>query len=249
MLKSLRRYWNERWWRALKRHLNGYGALVLARRNETAKLVLILGLLAFSDAGVAMASEGQASGSIVGRVVDENGAVVAGIEVELYVDGEGPVRRVVTGSTGNFTFAEVPSGGPHWLLVECESSYGLSTTSFDVLAGEATQVEMKVRRAPEKSEQGGDSDQVPHDPEKTLRKHQPINWLMPIGIALAFVGGLCLLLFRFRDRFVQGTLFGSATRVALVLVAVPWGILFLSLLIASLAPTSRLSIMVLVLFN
>jgi len=53
------------------------------------------------------------SGSITGTVIDRSGAVVAGAEVRLTREGRSPNQEVLSGSNGQFAFANVTPGPFH----------------------------------------------------------------------------------------------------------------------------------------
>ena len=55
-------------------------------------------------------SDQPSPGDITGTVLDQTGAVVAGAHVTLVIDGQSPDREVLSGSDGQFSFANVPPG-------------------------------------------------------------------------------------------------------------------------------------------
>src|SRR5215467_11069978 len=49
-------------------------------------------------------------GTVSGRVVDQNGSALAGIDVQIQADQESPIQEVQSGEDGRFNFDRVPPG-------------------------------------------------------------------------------------------------------------------------------------------
>ena len=89
----------------------------MIRRNLVESLVSVFLLVSFICAAQAM--WGQDTGVVVGRLADQQGAVVASAKVSLTNDDTGLVLHAVTDSSGFFYFYRVPVG--HY-SVKAESS-------------------------------------------------------------------------------------------------------------------------------
>ena len=55
----------------------------------------------------------QATGSIVGTIIDQSGAVAVGAQVQLTPAGQAQTRQVLSGNNGEFSFADLPPGPFH----------------------------------------------------------------------------------------------------------------------------------------
>lgn len=86
--------------------------------------------------GVQQAPGPQSSGRIIGTVLDQTGAAVAGARVSLAREDQSPTEYVMSGDDGQFSFADV-APGPYHLSI---SSPGFATqlTSGIIHAGEVS---------------------------------------------------------------------------------------------------------------
>jgi len=62
-----------------------------------------------SPAGEAQPPQ-KSFGTVSGRVVDQNGSALAGIDVQIQADQESPIQEVQSGEDGRFNFDRVPPG-------------------------------------------------------------------------------------------------------------------------------------------
>jgi hypothetical protein len=78
----------------------------------------------------------QASGRIIGTILDQTGAAVAGARVTLAREDQSPNQDVVSGDDGQFSFSDVAPGTFH-LTITCEG-FATQLTSGNLRAGEVS---------------------------------------------------------------------------------------------------------------
>lgn len=104
-------------------------------RSRSTRLLLPLSLLAALLAAAPADLVAQVSGSISGRVLDEQKSVVPGVTVTLVHEGTAATRTVTTSASGDFAFTAV-APGVYTVKVEIEGFRGWQRTSITLPAGE-----------------------------------------------------------------------------------------------------------------
>ena len=108
----------------------------MSSRAVAAACALCLGLAAGGATGQ------QATGSILGRVVDEEGAVLPGAVVRVFAMTTGWTHTAVTDADGSFRFPELPPG-PYHVSAELEG-FAIREAEVDLRFATAASIELRL---------------------------------------------------------------------------------------------------------
>lgn len=115
-----------------------------SRRSALWSLVLaVVGVIVLALPGRALAQPDLRPGRIVGQVVDEAGAPVAGAEVVLW-HGDRPVARTLTSRGGLFEFSRVRPG--RYTAVAGKVGVGRGREPVVVHPGQVSRVRITLKR-------------------------------------------------------------------------------------------------------
>ena len=111
-------------------------------RHQILSLILALAVLCFGS-GLSMWAQSTNTGTIVGTITDQSGAVVPNVAVTLTEAASGAARTTTTNDAGHYLFANVNPG--HYSISLTKQGFATTKADTEVKVGLATTINLALQ--------------------------------------------------------------------------------------------------------